>query len=137
MVSFLVLFFFQGDKAAHQWTSLRLPENLVIKEKAKTHPRSAEGSVIPKHTLVLEAYVVCATDISKQVTACFGCIQREVSPPSLKNVKEWSTFDDVFIDIFSLRERGSKGRRTRSAPRRLQGWPPSPSRRKRTRMALE
>lgn len=61
---------------AHKWSHLRLPENLVLREKT-ARPQRAEASSSPSHTLILESYVVCFSDVSKPVAACFGCIQRE------------------------------------------------------------
>ncbi|KAI8968267.1 hypothetical protein BDF20DRAFT_839390 [Mycotypha africana] len=71
-----------GDKA-QWWTHLRLPEHMITKDKAKQlsdGSLSLTGSdnvVCPEKTLKLQARVLCASDPSKKVTPCIGCIQRE------------------------------------------------------------
>jgi len=73
----------QGERVQN-WSYLRLPDNLaVFKDKSKPGISKSPPdpcSSRPKSTLSLECSAVCASDISKQATACFGCIQREVSP---------------------------------------------------------
>ena len=72
----------RGDKA-QWWSHLKLPEYMVTKDKLR---KSANrGATIdtglpadPKKMLHLRARVLCASDPSKKVTTCMGCIQREV-----------------------------------------------------------
>ncbi|KAI7896667.1 uncharacterized protein EV154DRAFT_213341 [Mucor mucedo] len=71
-----------GDKA-QWWSHLKLPENMVTKEKGKksgqgrntSADHGSPGSL--EKTLYLQARVLCASDPSKKVLTCMGCIQRE------------------------------------------------------------
>lgn len=84
----------EGDKA-QWWSHLKLPEHMVAKDKLKrqiimsTAPngeRIANVSgldntlpIQPEKMLFLRARVICASDPSRKVVTCLGCIQREVS----------------------------------------------------------
>ncbi|KAJ3157071.1 SPT3 Dosage dependent suppressor of Ty-induced promoter mutations-like protein [Geranomyces variabilis] len=69
----------KGDKVP-LWSHLRLPEHLIPREKAR-RAKEADGGAAGDPTdpsiLSLETLVVCASDITKTVTTCLGCIQRE------------------------------------------------------------
>ncbi|CEI87658.1 hypothetical protein RMCBS344292_02068 [Rhizopus microsporus] len=80
-----------GDKA-QQWSHLKLPEHMVAKEKLKrqillsTAPNGSKvasiagldnSTVHPEKMLYLSARVICASDPSRKVVTCLGCIQRE------------------------------------------------------------
>lgn len=69
-----------GEKA-QWWSHLRLPEQKVTKDKSKKirlRDRHLQLPVSPDKVLFLQARVLCASDPSKKVTTCVGCIQREV-----------------------------------------------------------
>ncbi|ORE07219.1 hypothetical protein BCV72DRAFT_304844 [Rhizopus microsporus var. microsporus] len=68
-----------GEKA-QWWSHLRLPEQKVTKDKSKKirlRDRHLQLPVSPDKVLFLQARVLCASDPSKKVTTCVGCIQRE------------------------------------------------------------
>ncbi|KAI8137611.1 hypothetical protein BJV82DRAFT_634540 [Fennellomyces sp. T-0311] len=82
-----------GDKA-QWWSHLKLPEHMVAKDKLKrqimlsTAPNgtrianvagldSNNMPIRPEKMLFLSARVICASDPSKKVVTCLGCIQRE------------------------------------------------------------
>ncbi|KAI8078381.1 hypothetical protein BDF21DRAFT_494124 [Thamnidium elegans] len=71
-----------GDKA-QWWSHLKLPEHMVTKDKLKkTYAGRHHGietglSINPEKVLFLRARVLCASDPTKQVSTCLGCIQRE------------------------------------------------------------
>ncbi|KAI8816046.1 uncharacterized protein EV422DRAFT_501642 [Fimicolochytrium jonesii] len=70
----------KGDKVP-LWSHLSLPEYLVPKEKLRRF-RNGERSLSAnadggRSILHLEASVVCASDVTKSVGPCMGCIQRE------------------------------------------------------------
>ena len=79
-----------GDKA-QWWSHLKLPEHMVAKDKLKrqvllsTAPNGSkianvaglETNVKPEKMLYLTARVICASDPSRKVVTCLGCIQRE------------------------------------------------------------
>ncbi|CAO3598942.1 unnamed protein product [Absidia cylindrospora] len=83
-----------GDKAQH-WSHLKLPEHMVAKDKLKKHQHiimntdsnrtvtSVNGlddsytQVNADTMLFLSARVICASDPSRKVLTCLGCIQRE------------------------------------------------------------
>lgn len=73
-----------GDKA-QWWSHLKLPEHMVTKDKLKKTNNSRNGGglsdsglpVNPEKMLYLQARVLCASDPSKKVVTCIGCIQRE------------------------------------------------------------
>lgn len=85
-----------GDKA-QWWSHLKLPEHMVAKDKLKrqvllsTAPNGAKiasvaggmdcnnASIKPEKMLFLSARVICASDPSRKVVTCLGCIQREVT----------------------------------------------------------
>lgn len=75
-----------GDKA-QWWSHLKLPEHMVTKDKLKRSGSSKGGAnnaadidipVNPEKMLYLNARVLCASDPSKKVATCIGCVQREV-----------------------------------------------------------
>ncbi|KAI8593451.1 hypothetical protein BDZ88DRAFT_391131 [Geranomyces variabilis] len=69
----------KGDKVP-LWSHLRLPEHLIPREKARRAKEAdggAAGDPSDPSILSLETLVVCASDITKTVTTCLGCIQRE------------------------------------------------------------
>ncbi|KAI9247643.1 hypothetical protein BY458DRAFT_560347 [Sporodiniella umbellata] len=76
-----------GDKA-QRWSHLKLPEHMVSKEKLKrqtmlstlgnsTIPGTENPDIQPQNVLYLSARVICASDPSRKVATCSGCIQRE------------------------------------------------------------
>ncbi|KAG0168641.1 SPT3 Dosage dependent suppressor of Ty-induced promoter mutations-like protein [Apophysomyces sp. BC1015] len=82
-----------GDKA-QWWSHLKLPEHMVAKDKLKrqillsTSPNGTKIASItgldnanlpikPEKMLFLSARVICASDPSRKVVTCLGCIQRE------------------------------------------------------------
>lgn len=68
-----------GDKA-QWWSHLKLPEAMVAKDKLKRQVVSnsiLDNSVQPNKMLYLSARVICASDPSRKVVTCLGCIQRE------------------------------------------------------------
>jgi hypothetical protein len=85
-----------GDKA-QQWSHLKLPEHMVAKDKLKrqqqitvntdnngsiTSVNGLDNTNLPvkaEKMLFLSARVICASDPSRKVVTCLGCIQREVS----------------------------------------------------------
>ncbi|KAG1093585.1 hypothetical protein G6F42_018931 [Rhizopus arrhizus] len=71
----------KGDKA-QWWSHLKLPENMVTKDKLKKSNNNSNVNdnglpVNPEKALYLQARVLCASDPSKKVVTCLGCIQRE------------------------------------------------------------
>lgn len=111
-----------GDKA-QWWSHLKLPEHRVAKDKLKRQilmSTTANGSKIanvvndsvmntaikPEKMLFLSAQVICASDPSRKVVTCLGCIQRERKRSQrrkenkLKN--ESSPVDDMMEDEKSL-----------------------------------
>ncbi|KAJ3161435.1 SPT3 Dosage dependent suppressor of Ty-induced promoter mutations-like protein [Geranomyces michiganensis] len=70
----------KGDKVP-LWSHLRLPEQLIPREKARRAKEAdagaASGDPSDPSILSLETLVVCASDVTKTVTTCLGCIQRE------------------------------------------------------------
>ncbi|CAO3638033.1 unnamed protein product [Mucor fragilis] len=70
-----------GDKA-QWWSHLKLPENMVTKDKLKKSNNNSNVNenglpANPEKALYLQARVLCASDPSKKVVTCLGCIQRE------------------------------------------------------------
>lgn len=80
-----------GDKA-QWWSHLKLPEHMVAKDKLKrqvllsTAPNGTKianvsgldnPTIKPEKMLFLTARVICASDPSRKVVTCLGCIQRE------------------------------------------------------------
>ncbi|KAI8082659.1 uncharacterized protein B0P05DRAFT_636680 [Gilbertella persicaria] len=81
-----------GDKA-QWWSHLKLPEHMVAKDKLKrqvllsTAPNGSKIANVagldnathikPEKMLFLSARVICASDPSRKVVTCLGCIQRE------------------------------------------------------------
>ncbi|KAI7896939.1 uncharacterized protein EV154DRAFT_410860 [Mucor mucedo] len=80
-----------GDKA-QWWSHLKLPEHMVAKDKLKrqvllsTQPNGTKIANVPglesplikpEKMLYLTARVICASDPSRKVVTCLGCIQRE------------------------------------------------------------
>ncbi|KAI9267238.1 hypothetical protein EDC94DRAFT_21810 [Helicostylum pulchrum] len=71
-----------GDKA-QWWSHLKLPEHMVTKDKLKKsyagrhHGIETGLAVNPEKVLFLRARVLCASDPTKKVSTCLGCIQRE------------------------------------------------------------
>ncbi|ORZ18594.1 hypothetical protein BCR42DRAFT_489934 [Absidia repens] len=83
-----------GDKAQH-WSHLKLPEHMVAKDKLKRQQQiimntdnngtvtSVNGlddsytQINADSMLFLSARVICASDPSRKVLTCLGCIQRE------------------------------------------------------------
>ena len=70
-----------GDKA-QSWSHLKLPEHMVTKDKLKRANNNSDVNenglpTNPEKTLYLQARVLCASDPTKKVVTCLGCIQRE------------------------------------------------------------
>ncbi|KAI8388132.1 uncharacterized protein BYT42DRAFT_611201 [Radiomyces spectabilis] len=82
-----------GDKA-QRWSHLKLPEQMVAKDKLKRQIMLTNSASNTKATnmvgldsanmpiksdkmLFLSARVICASDPSRKVVTCLGCIQRE------------------------------------------------------------
>lgn len=68
-----------GDKA-QRWSHLKLPEQMVAKEKLKRtiSSKMENTTLLPENMLYLSSRVICASDPTRRVTTCSGCIQREV-----------------------------------------------------------
>ncbi|KAG2179600.1 hypothetical protein INT44_006448 [Umbelopsis vinacea] len=84
----------KGEKVP-LWSHLKLPEHMVARDKLKRSALMAaatgegngkiaitamDGSILSLNSsklLHLDARVICASDPSKKVITCFGCIQRE------------------------------------------------------------
>ncbi|KAJ1930082.1 SPT3 Dosage dependent suppressor of Ty-induced promoter mutations-like protein [Tieghemiomyces parasiticus] len=69
----------QGEAVTY-WPHLRLPEHAVVKDRN----RNRQGQIIespptpPRHqVLTMEATVICASNPTKKVEVCLGCIRRE------------------------------------------------------------
>ncbi|KAI9280091.1 hypothetical protein BY458DRAFT_501335 [Sporodiniella umbellata] len=70
----------KGGEKAQWWSQMKLPQHMATKEKPKKAASSRDQSPLsiePEKTLFLQAKVICASDPSKDVTICAGCIQRE------------------------------------------------------------
>jgi hypothetical protein len=79
-----------GDKA-QWWSHLKLPEHMVAKDKLKRQVvlspdgitsivaelDGANAPIPPEKIIFLKARVICASDPSRKVLTCLGCIQRE------------------------------------------------------------
>lgn len=65
-----------GEKAS-SWSHLQLPEHLIAKEKLKASGKKEFLNIPKKDILHLTVSVLCASDPSKKVSTCFGCVQRE------------------------------------------------------------
>ncbi|KAI9485544.1 MAG: hypothetical protein EXX96DRAFT_545508 [Benjaminiella poitrasii] len=68
-----------GDKA-QWWSHLKLPEHMVAKDKLKRQTLLTDdksNAINPEKMLFLTARVICASDPSRKVVTCMGCIQRE------------------------------------------------------------
>ncbi|KAJ3065110.1 SPT3 Dosage dependent suppressor of Ty-induced promoter mutations-like protein [Podochytrium sp. JEL0797] len=66
-----------GNKTS-AWSHLRLPEQLVTKEKLRKSQNVIDYSLIPiNKVLDLQAIIVCASDPKKDVQICSGCQLRE------------------------------------------------------------
>ncbi|ORX52017.1 hypothetical protein DM01DRAFT_1408472 [Hesseltinella vesiculosa] len=83
-----------GDKA-QRWSHLKLPEHMVAKDKLKRQQQitvhqdgsgalsgisgleNSSATVNADKMLFLSARVICASDPSRKVVTCLGCIQRE------------------------------------------------------------
>jgi hypothetical protein len=97
-----------GNKA-QQWSHLKLSEKMVTKAKIQQQQRQwqqqrhkEDQSIDIKKVLFLHARVLCASDPSRAVTTCLGCVQREVSYRSSLHYS-YLTFDD-FFDFFSAND---------------------------------
>jgi len=84
----------KGEKVP-LWSHLKLPEHMVARDKLKRSALIAAASGEPNNKIAitamdgsilslnsskllhLDAKVICASDPSKKVITCFGCIQRE------------------------------------------------------------
>lgn len=68
-----------GDKA-QRWSHLKLPEQMVAKEKLKRmiSSKMENTTLLPENMLYLSSRVICASDPTRRVTTCSGCVQREV-----------------------------------------------------------
>ena len=71
----------KGEKVTC-WSHLQLPECMVAKEKFKIknskNPSEYSSNISRDQILNLEASVVCASDTTRKVLTCVGCVQREV-----------------------------------------------------------
>ncbi|KAJ3119471.1 SPT3 Dosage dependent suppressor of Ty-induced promoter mutations-like protein [Nowakowskiella sp. JEL0407] len=65
-----------NEDKVQMWSHLRLPEHLVVKDKPRSR-KDLDGISNSGGILEMEAVVVCASDPSKTVHTCSGCIQRE------------------------------------------------------------
>ncbi|KAI7866162.1 hypothetical protein BDF14DRAFT_883149 [Spinellus fusiger] len=90
-----------GDKA-QWWSHLKLPEHMVARDKLKrqmlisTTPSSIkiDSTNLPikqEKILFLNTRVICASDPSRKVTTCIGCIQRECKRSQRRKEKKTST----------------------------------------------
>jgi hypothetical protein len=118
-----------GDKA-QWWSHLKLPENRVAKDKLKRQilmSTTANGSKIanvindtatntaikPEKMLFLSARVICASDPSRKVVTCLGCIQRERKRSQRRKENKLksestTTMEDMMEDEKSLAQEEQK-----------------------------
>ncbi|KAJ3094354.1 SPT3 Dosage dependent suppressor of Ty-induced promoter mutations-like protein [Phlyctochytrium planicorne] len=77
----------KGEKVPH-WSYLRLPELLTTRDRQRRGKNADDLANLPsKDVLDLQAMVVCASDPSKLVNPCSGCIQREMKRSKKKDAK--------------------------------------------------
>ncbi|KAI9340832.1 hypothetical protein BDR26DRAFT_860949 [Obelidium mucronatum] len=90
-----------GNKTS-LWTHLRLPEQLVTKEKLRKSQNVVDYSLIPLNKVLdLQAVIICASDPKKDVQICSGCQQRELKR-SKKKSESASSSSDVKMEDVSL-----------------------------------
>ncbi|KAJ1551499.1 SPT3 Dosage dependent suppressor of Ty-induced promoter mutations-like protein, partial [Nowakowskiella sp. JEL0078] len=92
------------------WSHLKLPEHLVVKDKPRGR-KDADGlSLLDRGILEMEAIVICASDPSKIVQTCSGCVQREkkrVKKKEMmgkKSIGDEEILDDNFEGSFLLEQ---------------------------------
>ncbi|KAJ3084785.1 SPT3 Dosage dependent suppressor of Ty-induced promoter mutations-like protein [Rhizoclosmatium hyalinum] len=74
-----------GNKTS-AWSHLRLPEQLVTKEKLRKSQNVVDYSLIPLNKVLdLQAVIICASDPKKDVQICSGCQQRELKRSKKKS----------------------------------------------------
>ncbi|KAJ3022340.1 UNVERIFIED_CONTAM: SPT3 Dosage dependent suppressor of Ty-induced promoter mutations-like protein [Siphonaria sp. JEL0065] len=87
-----------GNKTS-LWSHLRLPEQLVTKEKLRKSQNVVDYSLIPLNKVLdLQAVIVCASDPKKDVQICSGCQQRELKRSKKKSE---SSNDIKMEDVFN------------------------------------
>jgi hypothetical protein len=93
-----------GDKA-QWWSHLKLPEQMVTKDKLKKPSTSNNGRASlasaedqPEKALYLQARVLCASDPSKKVVTCISCIQRERKRSQRRKENKPETLDGAGED---------------------------------------
>ncbi|KAI8852428.1 hypothetical protein BC829DRAFT_440828 [Chytridium lagenaria] len=69
----------KGEKVPH-WPYLKLPELLTTRDRQRRGKNNDTdyANLAPEDVIDLQATVVCASDPSKVVQTCSGCIQREL-----------------------------------------------------------
>ncbi|KAL1922909.1 uncharacterized protein VTP21DRAFT_9285 [Calcarisporiella thermophila] len=75
----LCLQLMDGDeKVVRTWSYVRLPYELVSKEKTRKTQKNVEITDLDEFTVLnLEVTVVCANDPNRRVIACTSCVKRE------------------------------------------------------------
>ncbi|KAJ3034364.1 hypothetical protein HK097_004537, partial [Rhizophlyctis rosea] len=67
----------QGEKVTG-WSGLKLPEGLLARERGRRGKAGFDDQTASPPTLLhLTATVLCASDITRSVQTCLGCVQRE------------------------------------------------------------
>jgi hypothetical protein len=88
----------RGERVA-EWTHIKLPTHMVAREKLKringrstqSDSNAVSGTALHEsQVLQLEATVVCASDLTREVIMCVNCVHREVGycsrkPPVFEN----------------------------------------------------
>ncbi|KAI7902591.1 uncharacterized protein BX663DRAFT_509769 [Cokeromyces recurvatus] len=98
-----------GDKA-QWWSHLKLPEHMVAKDKLKRQILDDKSVIInPEKMLFLTARVICASDPSRKVMTCVGCIQRERKRSQRRkenkvNIQENTALEEQKILLFNCSE---------------------------------
>ncbi|CAO3689062.1 unnamed protein product [Umbelopsis vinacea] len=109
----------KGEKVP-LWSHLKLPEHMVARDKLKRSALMAatsgegnnkiaitamDGSILSLNSsklLHLDARVICASDPSKKVITCFGCIQRERRRSQRKKENKNKSENDDLSDPSNL-----------------------------------
>lgn len=99
-----------GGNKTQQWSYLKLSEKMVTKAKVQQQQRQqqqqqrkGEPSLDIEKVLFLHARVVCASDPSRKVTTCRGCVQREVSNQKSSNLTPFFlTFDALYCTVLCI-----------------------------------
>jgi hypothetical protein len=90
----------RGERV-REWSHIKLPNHMVAREKLKringknpqvdTNPVSGTA-LHESQVLRLDATVVCASELTREVIMCFNCVHREVSNLYLPSPHLFPTF---------------------------------------------